>query len=68
LNVLVTLALLATAFTYPRPSSDIATYSQSVATVDNVAAGYINPAGLAPQFAMGLRYMHAFTDSYRFIV
>jgi len=33
LNVLVTLALLATAFTYPRPSSDIATYSQSVATV-----------------------------------
>ena len=63
MNVLVTFVLLATAFTYPRPSSDIATYSQSVATVDNVAAGYINPAGLAPQFAMGLRYMHAFTDS-----
>ena len=63
MNVLVTFVLLATSWTYPRVDSDIATYSQSAATVDNVVAAYINPAGLAPRFVMGLRYMHAFTDS-----
>jgi hypothetical protein len=38
-------------------------FSQSVATVDDISAGYINPAALGLTGIMSLRYIHAFPDS-----
>ncbi len=48
---------------YPRDDSDMPLFSQSVATVNDVSAGLINPAGLVPTNVMGLRYIHSFPDS-----
>ena len=63
MNLLAVFAMLTIAWTNPRLETDMPLFSQSVASVDNTAAGLINPAGLAPKFTIGLRYIHAFTDS-----
>ena len=63
MNALLTLILITTAWTYPRVDADMPLFPQSAATVDNIVAGLINPAGLAPGSIIGMRYMHAFTDS-----
>lgn len=63
-NVLTVCFLLLTATSIcPQVSSDMPLFSQSVATVNDVSAGLINPAGLAPGYVLGLRYVHAFSDS-----
>ncbi|RKX20197.1 MAG: signal peptide peptidase SppA [Candidatus Zixiibacteriota bacterium] len=63
-NVLaVYFLLLMVASAYPQVEADMQLFSQSVATVNNVSAGMINPAGLAPDYILGLRYIHAFPDS-----
>jgi protease-4 len=43
--------------------SDMELFPQSAATVNDISAGLINPAGLAPENVMGFRYMHAYPDS-----
>lgn len=63
-NVLaVCFLLLAAVSVYPQVEADMPLFSQSVATVSDVSAGMINPAGLAPEYVLGLRYIHAFPDS-----
>lgn len=46
-----------------QPDADIDLYPQSVSTVNDVSAGIINPAALAPEYVIGFRYLHAFPDS-----
>lgn len=60
---IVNLLLAASISTFPRPDADMPHFSESAASVDNALAGYVNPAGLAPQSVMAFRYMHAFTDT-----
>ncbi|MCP4581278.1 MAG: hypothetical protein GY839_06640 [candidate division Zixibacteria bacterium] len=43
--------------------SDMDIFSESVATVSNVAAGLVNPAGLGYGIVMSFRYMHSYSDS-----
>jgi protease IV len=43
--------------------SDMELFPQSAATVNDISAGLVNPAGLAPENVMGLRYMHSYSDS-----
>ena len=45
------------------PDSDMDIFSQSIATVDDISAGIINPAALGLTGIMSLRYIHAFPDS-----
>jgi len=63
MNVLITIILLSVSLAQPRVDSDMPLCSESVATVDNIIAGFVNPAGLAPKYAMGFCYIHSFTDS-----
>ncbi len=46
-----------------QPDAEIDIYPQSVATVNDISAGLINPAALAPEYVIGFRYLHAFPDS-----
>jgi hypothetical protein len=43
--------------------SDMDIISQSVASVNDISAGFVNPAGLGLGWVMALRYIHAFPDS-----
>jgi len=43
--------------------SDMELFPQSAATVNDISTGLINPAGLAADNVMGLRYMHSYSDS-----
>ena len=46
-----------------QPDANLRIFPESISTVDNVTAGFVNPAGLALPFVMGFRYMHAYSDS-----
>ena len=46
-----------------QPDADMNIYPQSVATVNDISAGLVNPAALAPEYVIGFRYLHAFPDS-----
>lgn len=43
--------------------SDMDIFSQSIATVNDISSGFINPACLSQGPIMALRYLHATTDS-----
>jgi protease-4 len=43
--------------------SDMEIFPQSAATINDISAGLVNPAGLAPENVMGFRYMHSYPES-----
>lgn len=63
LFVIVCFSLALTASALAQPDASLRIYPESISAVDNVTAGFINPAGLALPLVMGFRYMHAYSDS-----
>jgi len=41
--------------------SDMDMFTESVATVDNLEAGFVNPAGLGVKYVMSFRYIHSYS-------
>lgn len=61
--VLFGLMLFLSVSVYADIDSDMNLFSQSIAAVDDISAGFINPAGLGVRYVMAFRYIHAFPDS-----
>jgi hypothetical protein len=60
--IFVCLCIL-TAAAFAEIDSDMEIFPQSAATVGDISAGLVNPAGLGPENVMGFRYMHSYSDS-----
>jgi hypothetical protein len=63
LTPILLLLLISASPAFAEMDSNLDIFSKSAASVDDITAGFVNPAGLGMGWVMSLRYIHAFPDS-----